>query len=493
MSQPYDLLIIGGGINGCSIARDAAGRGLSVCLCDQGDIAAATSSWSSKLIHGGIRYLENYEFKLVRESLQEREVLMESAPFLIHPLQFILPHESHLRPAWMIRAGLFLYDHLSKRKSIPGSKQLQLQKIPHNPLKPEFKTGFSYYDCQTDDSRLTLLNCLDAEKHGADIYTYTQCKNLIKEKELWRATLIHATDDPKKISAKAVINATGPWADQFNQNIAQVHTQPSLKLVQGSHIVVPKLYTGNHAYILQNHDKRIVFTIPFHSKFTLIGTTDTEFSGDPAMCQITPAETTYLLDIIKSYFKHTVSEKDIVWSYAGVRALYDNHTSTASSTTRDYHLELLDTENHPPYLTIFGGKLTTSRKLAEDSLTQLASYFAMMKAPWTSTAKFPGGQLESLAYTDYIKVAINKYAWLPPTLIQRYINAYGDRVEELLKGCSKVTDLGKLFGADLYEREVQFWQEKEHAQTIDDMLWRRSKFGLYLSAIEQDNLAQYLQ
>lgn len=491
MPQLYDLLIIGGGINGCSIARDAAGRGLSVCLCEMGDFANATSSWSSKLIHGGIRYLENFEFKLVKESLQEREILMRSAPFLTHPLEFILPHESHLRPAWMIRIGLFLYDNLSKRTLIPGSKQLNLSKM-NTSLKTSFKTGFSYYDCQTDDSRLTLLMGLDAERHGAQLHTYTRCNALTHNTNQWTATLTNQLSQSTMTAhAKMVINATGPWADLFNQTIAKTHTTPSLKLVQGSHIIVPKLYDAPYAYILQNEDKRIVFAIPYQHDYTLIGTTDTEFSGDPKTCHITNHEIDYLCHIINHYFKQSISPTEVIWQYAGVRALYDNHTGTAQTTTRDYHLDL-KSNTHPPYLTIFGGKLTTSRKLAEDVMNTISPYFNHLGNQWTTTATLPGSDPELKTLEEYISSMKAKYNWLPQALLNRYVNAYGNRTEELLANCYRLSDLGEHFAVDLYEKEIKFWQTHEHAKTVDDMLWRRSKLGLKLTAAECDKLAHWL-
>lgn len=481
MSELYDLLIIGGGINGCSIARDAAGRGLKVYLCEQGDIASATSSWSSKLIHGGIRYLENYEFKLVREALQERDILMRSAPYLIHPLQFILPHEKHLRPAWMIRLGLFLYDHLNHGSPIPTSQQIKLD--THGPLKTHFKTGFSYYDCQTDDSRLTLLNALDAKQHGATIQTYTKCTSLSHDHTHWHATLTHHGCHKTNISSKMVINATGPWVTTFNHTIANIHTDSTLKLVQGSHIVVPKLYPGQHAYILQNSDNRIVFTLPFQQNYTLIGTTDTHFSGDPSTCQITKDEIHYLCKIIKHYFKKPMTLNDIVWSFSGVRALHDNHTENATSTTRDYHLEYSN-DGHPAYLSIFGGKITTCRRLAENALKFVEKTLSKGALPWTKTAKLPGGQLDGLEYEAFIQTIDTRYDWLDQQTRRRYIHAYGDRIHLLLKDCKSIKDLGKHYGASLYEKEISFWKTNEIAKTADDMLWRRSKLGLQLTPSE---------
>ena len=480
-----DLLIIGGGINGCGIARDAAGRGLSVTLCDMSDLASATSSWSSKLIHGGLRYLENYEFKLVREALQEREVLMASAPFLIQPLQFILPYEKHLRSPWLLRLGLFLYDHLAKRKKIPGSGKIFFkQNDSSNALNDHFKFGFSYYDCHTDDSRLTLLNALDAKTHGADILTYTKCTTLIEQDGLWQATLQNTRDHSEyTIQARAVINASGPWVSLTNQHIAHIDTKNNVELVQGSHIIVPKLYEGDHAYILQNKDNRIVFAIPYLNQFTLIGTTDVNYQGDPNDVKITDAEIDYLCNIINYYFKKHIHKNDIVSSFAGIRALYDNHADNPSKTTREYHMELAK-NTAAPYLTVFGGKITTFRTLAEHVLRMIAPYFPTIKAAWTHNALLPGGDLEGDDWPTFVEHSKQRYPWLPDSLCLRYAKAYGSHMHVLLNGAHCLTDLGNLIGADLYEREVQYWIEHEWAHTVDDMIWRRSKLGLFLKPDE---------
>lgn len=477
-----DLLVVGGGINGCGIARDAAGRGLSVILCESNDIASGTSSWSTKLIHGGLRYLENYQFKLVRESLSEREVLMNMAPFLIQPLEFILPHEAHLRPRWLLQAGLFLYDHLSHHNTLPHSKKISLASYkPNNALRPQLTTGFSYYDCQTNDARLTLLNALDAKEKGATILTYTQCTDIQKNNGFWMASL--KTKNKKlMVRAHAIINATGPWADNFNRDIAHTHTTPKLKLVQGSHIIVPKLYDGTHAYILQNKDKRIVFAIPYLNQFTLIGTTDTAFSGDPSTAQLTPAECNYLCSVVNHYFKQPISASSIRSSYSGVRALYDNHTNNLSTTSRDYHIQY-DTDT-PGYITVYGGKLTTYRKLAEATLKKLASQFPQMQPCWTANSKLPGANLNGLTIKDYTASLSNQFPWMPFTQMQRYTHTYGSRTIELLAGVNSQHDLGQHYGADLYQQEVNYWKAHELAITPEDMLTRRSQFMLMLSAVE---------
>lgn len=476
-----DLLIIGGGINGCGIARDAAGRGLSVALCDMGDLASATSSWSSKLIHGGLRYLENFEFKLVHEALNEREVLMHSAPFIIHPLEFILPYEKHLRSPWMLRLGLFLYDHLGKRSQIPGSKKVLFNKETYgNALQDSFEFGFSYYDCQTDDSRLTLLCARDAFEHGANIMTYMACEQLQHNSQIWTATLKdQLSDERMTINAKAVINAGGPWVDHINQNIAHVTQHNHTQLVKGSHIVVPKLYDGQHAYILQNQDGRIVFTIPYLNHFTLIGTTDVNYEGNPAAAAITDSEVNYLCELVNSYFRQQVSAADIVWSYSGVRPLYNNHANSPSKTTRDFHLELFDKDT-PPYLSIYGGKITTFRVLAEEALKKLKLFFPDMTAAWTKTAFLPGGDLQ-MGWEDFLKQLTATYPWLPESQRLRYAKAYGTHIHQLIGDAKSIADLGEHFGADLYEHEVLYWIENEWAQFSEDMLWRRSKLGLALT------------
>jgi glycerol-3-phosphate dehydrogenase len=485
-----DLLIIGGGINGCGIARDAAGRGLSVTLCESGDIASATSSWSSKLIHGGLRYLETYQFKLVRQSLHERAILMNMAPFLIKPLEFILPHEPHLRSPLLLRLGLFLYDHLKRCPSIPKSKKINLTTHTlNNPLKSHLSSGFSYYDCQTNDARLTLLNAIDAKQHGANILTYTHCELLEKYDTDWRATVTSKDGTQQFITAKAVINATGPWADQFNQKIAGLNMASALKLVQGSHIIVPQLYQGQHAYILQHQDHRIVFAIPYLNRFTLIGTTDTEFKGNPNNAHITNDETHYLCNIINHYFKKNITPQSIVSSYSGVRALYNDDSDNPSKTSRDYHLSLETTQ--PAFLCVYGGKLTTFRSLAEDTLDKLKPYFPNMGKPWTARSALPGGDLNGLSVKDYTAQLQAEYAWLGDQQLERYIGAYGSYTQRLLGNACNYSDLGKRIGADLYEAEIEYWKQHELAKTSEDMLQRRSQFRRILSSDEINRVKAY--
>lgn len=490
--SPVDLLVIGGGINGSAIARDAAGRGLKVVLCEMNDIASATSSWSTKLIHGGLRYLEHYEFKLVREALSEREVLMRSAPFLIHPLKFILPYEKHLRPPWMLRTGLFLYDHLGKRTTLPGSQKEYFSEGPDNALQSQFSFGFSYYDCRTDDARLTLLFARDAYEHGAQILTHTECRQLTHDQTHWTAQLYDRLEQKNvSIQARAVVNAAGPWVDRVNREVASVNTKYAIQLVQGSHIIVPKLYDGEHAYILQNQDERIVFAIPYLKKFTLIGTTDINYHGDPEQVHITTAEINYLCSVVNQYFNKSIQLSDVVWSYSGVRALFNSHSDSPSKTTREFHLELHD-HNMPPYLSIFGGKITTCRVLAEQACNLLKPYFPHQQKAWTHNAFLPGGELEH-GWQQFLDELAYQYRWLPQDICERYARAYGTHIHELIGDARSLDDLGQHFGAGLYEHEVLYWIENEWAQFSDDMLWRRSKLGLFLENDQVHLLKAYIQ
>ena len=387
-----DLLIIGGGINGTGIAADAAGRGLSVMLCEQGDLASATSSASTKLIHGGLRYLEQFEFKLVHDALKEREILLKKAPHLIHPLAFILPYKKQLRPAWLLQIGLFFYDHLARRLTLPRSQKLNLrQSIEGKPLKKEYETGFRYYDCFCDDARLVIANAQAARDHGATIVTRTRCINTARHKDSWQVELEDLQNNTKiTVSAKAVINATGPWVNQTLKTIFDLKPASEIQLVKGSHIVVPKLYDGDHAYILQASDQRVVFTIPFQQQFTLVGTTDVALHHDPTTAKITEEEITYLCQVVNDYFHSAIDPNKIIWSYAGVRPLYGLSSTTPSKISRDYHFEMIDHDHQTPLLSIYGGKITTFRTLAEHALEKLKPYFSNMKESWTATAVLPG-------------------------------------------------------------------------------------------------------
>jgi len=490
LAEVYDLAVIGGGINGCGIAADAAGRGLSVFLCEQHDLAAHTSSASSKLIHGGLRYLEHHEFRLVREALGEREVLLGMAPHLVRPMRFILPHRPHLRPAWMIRAGLFLYDHLGARQSLPGSRHLTFG--AGCPLKAEISEGFEYSDCWVDDARLVVLNAMSAREHGAHIHTRTRCIGARRSKGLWHLQLEREDGSRLSLRARALVNAAGPWVEQvLREGLNQPSTR-HMRLIQGSHIVVPRLHDGEQAFILQNSDGRIVFVIPYLQRFSLIGTTDREYHGDPAAVQISDEEIDYLLEVVNAHFRKQIARRDIVSHFAGVRPLYDDASGNPSTVTRDYHLELSDERGATPLLSVFGGKLTTYRKLAEAALEQLAPFLAQMGQAWTASSKLPGAEeLESVS--ALAEALCDAHGWLASDLARRWAGSYGTRAWQLLEDVHCLMDLGENFGAGLYAREVDYLCEEEWAVTLEDILWRRSKLGLLLGPMQQQKLARYLQ
>ncbi|MBT8764588.1 glycerol-3-phosphate dehydrogenase [Metapseudomonas boanensis] len=489
IAEVYDLAIVGGGINGVGIAADAAGRGLSVFLCEQHDLAEHTSSASSKLIHGGLRYLEHHEFRLVREALAEREVLMAKAPHIVKPLRFVLPHRPHLRPAWMIRVGLFLYDHLGKRRKLPASRALRFG--AGSPLHANISRGFEYSDCWVDDARLVVLNAMAAREHGAHIHTRTRCISARRSKGLWHIHLERADGSLLSIRAHALVNAAGPWVTRFIEDDLRQKAPYGIRLIQGSHIVVPRLHDGEEAYILQNEDRRIVFAIPYLERFTLIGTTDREYRGDPAKVAITPEETHYLLDVVNRHFKQQLSERDILHSYSGVRPLCDDESADPSAVTRDYTLALSVHPGEAPLLSVFGGKLTTYRKLAEAVLLQLAPYFPDATPPWTETAPLPGGEnMESRA--ALVEALGTRFGWLPTSLLRRWASLYGSRSWQLLLGAHEQADLGEHLGAGLYAREVDYLCQEEWAVSADDILWRRTKLGLVMTAGQKARLAQYL-
>ncbi|HEX2509098.1 MAG TPA: glycerol-3-phosphate dehydrogenase, partial [Microvirga sp.] len=454
MSQVFDLLIVGGGINGAGIARDAAGRGLSVLLVEQGDLAGSTSSASTKLIHGGLRYLEYYEFRLVREALIERERLLEAAPHIIWPLRFILPHEKGIRPAWFVRLGLFLYDHIAKRKRLPGTQTIRLTTHPAGTaLKPGFDTAFMYSDAWVEDSRLVALNALDAAERGADIRVRTKLVSARRDGDGWRATLETAAGAATEIRARVIVNAAGPWvADVLNSKLG-LDTTKSVRLVKGSHIVVPKLFQGEHAFILQNTDKRIVFAIPYQGRFTLVGTTDVPVETGPGQVAIGDEEVRYLCAVVNHFFRREVTPADVVWTYSGVRPLFDDGSIEASAVTRDYVFDL-DTAGGAPVLSIFGGKITTFRKLAEHALDELKLFFPGMKPAWTETASLPGGDIRDADFERFLSAFKARHPFLAEGLARRIARAYGTRAEEFLKGARSMADLGEDFGAGLTAAEV---------------------------------------
>ncbi|MGH6931362.1 MAG: glycerol-3-phosphate dehydrogenase [Dongiaceae bacterium] len=487
-----DLLIVGGGINGAGIARDAVGRGLSVTLVEQSDLASATSSASTKLIHGGLRYLEYYEFRLVREALIEREVLLRAAPHIIWPLTFILPHEHAVRPAWMIRLGLLLYDRLGGRKLLPASRGLDLSRHPAGrPLLPGLRKGFSYADCWVDDARLVVLNARDAADRGAAILTRARCVAAVRRDGVWLATIEDAaTGERRTLRARALVNAAGPWVASFIDDQLKLPRPYRLRLVKGSHIIVRRLFDGNHAYILQNADRRIVFAIPYEGEFTLVGTTDMAYDGDPAQVAISPAEFGYLCEVINSHFRRQVSPADVVWSYAGVRPLYDDESDNASAVTRDYVLNLED-EGGAPLLSIFGGKITTYRRLAEHALEKLRRHFPNSGPAWTATAPLPGGDIPDADFAGFLAAYGASYPWLPAALAGRYARAYGTRARALVGDATSLVGLGRHLGDNLYEREVEYLRDQEWARSADDVLWRRSKLGLHVAPATKAALAAW--
>lgn len=485
----WDLVVVGGGVNGVGIANDAAGRGLKVLLCEKGDLASATSSASSKLIHGGLRYLEHYEFRLVKEALAEREVLLENAPHIMWPLRFYLPHRPHLRPAWMIRAGLFLYDHLSKRKRLPGSKFVRFS--DDSVLVPQIKKGFEYSDGWVDDARLVVLNAIAAAEKGAKILTQTKCISAETGGDSWFVTLQDTnTKALTNVQAKCVINATGPWVEDLFLDALKETAPRKIRLVKGSHIIVPKLHDQKHAYILQNEDKRIVFVLPYEEDFSLIGTTDVDYKGDPGFVRIDQDEINYLLDVTNQHFNTKVSTSDIVHSYSGVRPLMDDESDNAQAVTRDYTLNLQEKEFGIPILSVFGGKITTYRKLAQAAVDKLKPYFPQMKACQTKLEALPGGDFED--HESLQKSLAATYPWLPEKILRRFVRSYGTFSKLILESSSGLEDLGICFNQNLYQKEVDYLIEHEWARSIEDILWRRTKLGLRLSAEEKEQLQRYV-
>ncbi len=477
-SAIQDLLVVGGGINGAGIARDAAGRGLSVLLCEQDDLAAHTSSASTKLIHGGLRYLEFFHFGLVRKALREREVLLASAPHVMWPLRFVMPHDSHLRPAWMIRAGLFLYDHLARRRRLPGSRGVDLRThVAGAALNGRFRRGFVYSDGWVDDARLVVLNALDAAERGAVVCTRTRCERLEASEGQWVATLRDAAGRVEQRRFRVAVNATGPWAASFLAASTPSRSRHGLRLVKGSHIVVPRLFEHDHAYLFQAPDRRIVFAIPYEQDFTLIGTTDVEYEGAPQEARIDAAETRYLCELSNRYFRRQIGPTDVLWSYSGVRPLLEDESDEARSVTRDYSLELTDAP--APLLSVFGGKITTYRALAEQAVDMLAPNFAHAGRAWTRTATLPGGDLPGGDFEAFARELAARYPGLPDGLRRRLARAYGTRIFALLAGAGTPAELGAELAPGLHERELEYLWRTEWARGADDVLWRRSKLGLH--------------
>jgi glycerol-3-phosphate dehydrogenase len=490
----YDLLIVGGGINGAAIARDASGRGLSVLLCERDDIAAHTSSASTKLIHGGLRYLEQFEFALVGKSLAERKLLLRSAPHIIWPLRFVLPHQPHLRPAWMIRIGLFLYDRLGGRRGrgLRSSRSINLRKhVAGRPLSDVFTRGFVYSDAWVQDARLSVLNAMDAAERGATVLTHTACIAARREGAQWTADLRSGDGTLRQVHARALVNATGPWVTRFLDDAAHVAHQHSLRLVKGSHIVVPRLFKHHYAYIFQQPDRRIVFAIPFEHDFTLIGTTDIEYHGDPATVRIGDDEVAYLCKAASRYFKHPIAAKDVVWSYSGVRPLLDDESDSASEITRDYLLAF--DHDGATLLSVFGGKITTARKLAEEAVDALAQQFDAPTAAWTDAAILPGGDLPEGDFASFYEDFSLGRPWLPDELALRLCRNYGTRAPHIVNGASSLEGLGQHFGADLYAAEVNYLITAEWARSADDILWRRTKLGLRIDQSGRERLQDHVR
>ena len=484
-----DVLVVGGGVNGTGIAMDAAGRGLQVVLCEMNDLASATSSSSSKLIHGGLRYLEHYEFRLVREALGEREALLRNAPHIMWPMRFRLPHQPHLRPAWMIRTGLFLYDHLAKRELLPGSRSITFG--PDSPLKPDITRGFEYSDGWVDDARLVVLSARKAVEKGATVLTRTRCSRAERRNGQWHATLDdHHRDKQYNIRAKVVVNATGPWVSSLFGESLSMPAPKQIRMVKGSHIVVPRLNQDTEAYILQNQDERIVFVIPYEDRFSLIGTTDVDYAGDPSQARISPEETDYLLSIVNQYFRRQLSATDVVWSYSGVRPLMDDEGGNAQSASRDYSFEVDDQDGQPPLISVFGGKITTYRKLAEAVTDQVSRYFPGAGRSWTRTAVLPGGDFNTQEQLATELAA--DFPWLDDAVIHRFVRSYGTSSYQILEGCQNMADLGHWFTDTLSRREVDYLMTHEWAITPEDLLWRRTKQGLYINPEQYSELSEYM-
>ncbi|MGL6313635.1 glycerol-3-phosphate dehydrogenase [Vibrio sp. WXL103] len=470
-----DLIIVGGGINGAGIAADAAGRGLDVALFEAQDFASATSSTSSKLIHGGLRYLEHYEFRLVSEALAEREVVLNKARHITKPMRFRLPHRPFLRPAWMIRAGLFLYDMLAARNTLPGTRAVDLTES--GLFVRGIKKGFEYSDCWVDDARLVLANVLDAQRRGASVFNYSEVTCVEQADGLWQVTVLDKrSGETRDYTSRALVNAAGPWVESFIQGTMQRKSPRRIRLVKGSHIIVPKIHTQEQAYILQNQDQRIVFVIPYLDRYSIIGTTDVEYSGDPRDCAISEQETDYLIDVVNQHFVNGISKQDIISSYSGVRPLCEDESSSPQAITRDYTLELEHQQGQPALLSVFGGKLTTYRKLAEAALDKLGPCFPSMGPKWTRQSVLPGGEIDSIDGLEQ-ELAVN-FPWLVPQLRSRLAAQYGSEVHALLSGVDSLEGMGEQIAPGLHELELGYLVDNEFAYKAEDVLMRRTKLGL---------------
>ncbi len=496
--EPADLLVIGGGINGAGVARDAAGRGLSVILCEKDDLAQGTSGRSGKYIHGGLRYLEHYEFRLVRKALREREVILEIAPHLAWPLQLVLVHSPEQRPRWLIRLGLHLYDNLGARKRVPGTTTLHLATVPEGvPVRHEFGTGFAYWDVWVDDSRLVVLNAVDAARRGASILVRTECVSARREGQLWHAVLRdHKTGLERSVAARAIFNAGGPWVESVLTNVAGQNATRRIRLVKGSHIIMKRWWEGTHGYVLQSPDRRLVFVNPYMEDLALVGTTDVPYEGRPEDVEASEDEIDYLVSTLNRYFHKELNARDVLWHYSGVRPLFDDdERKNASRVTRDYVFELSGDPpggEDAPLISAFGGKLTTFRKLAEHGLKRLGPYFPEMGSPWTASAALPGGDIPDADFSRWFMEFQRCYPWLDESLAMHLARCYGTEAATVLDGARTPNDLGCHFGGLLYEREADYLVENEWAQNAEDILERRTQHGLFLSGKARTALEEWL-
>ena len=491
-----DLVVVGGGINGVGIARDAAGRGLSVVLLEKGDLGEGTSSRSGKYIHGGLRYLEYYEFRLVREALIEREVVLGIAPQLTWPLKLVLPHSPEQRPRWLIRLGLFLYDHIGGRKQLPPTEALDLGSVPEGQvIRPTFKHAFAYYDVWVDDARLVVLNALDAAERGARVLSRTRFETARREAGHWRIRYRdESSGETTHCLARALVNAAGPWVENVIHQLPEVETRRRVRLVKGSHLILKRWWNGEHGYVLQHNDRRLIFVNPYFDDLALVGTTDVPYDAAAESVTVSDDEIDYLLDVLRRYFERDFSPDNVLHSYAGVRPLYDDDSSkNASAVTRDYTFELDEPAGGAPALSVFGGKLTTYRRLSEHALERLQRWFPDMGAPWTGSSALPGGDLGQGDFDAWLAGFRSRHAWLPASLARHLARCYGSRADTVLVGCDSIQDLGRHFGGMLYEREALWLVEQEWACTSEDILWRRTKHGLFIDAEQRDVFDQWMR
>ena len=488
--KPVDLVVIGGGVNGAGIARDAAGRGLTVILCEKDDLAQGTSSRSGKLIHGGLRYLEYYEFRLVREALIEREVLLNAAPHIVWPMRFVLPHSPEQRPAWLVRLGLFLYDHLGGRKKLPGCRNINLTRDPEGkPIRSQYTRAFEYSDCWVDDARLVSLNALDAKERGATVMTRTAATSARRVNGAWEVEFTAGDGTKSKVKARAIANAAGPWVENVINGVTGSNSPRRVRLVKGSHIIVPKFWEGPQAYLFQNTDKRVIFVNPYEGDMALIGTTDIPHEGRAEDVAIDEREVDYLLAAVNRYLKVPIRKEQIVHKFSGVRPLYDDNAENPSAVTRDY---VFDVAGEPPMLSVFGGKITTYRKLAEHALDKLQPFFPAMKGPWTAGAALPGGDMPGADFDRFLAELRRARPWLPEALAHHYARLYGTRAKDVMNGARDLSGLGQHFGGLLYQCEIDYLRKAEWARTAEDVLERRTKHGLHLTPAQRAEVARYM-